>query len=108
MATGFIIQGLRTMFRVKCPVCGGVLMIDPRTRKVVSHLTAEQAAQKPAERLESLMEKVKKSKAEQESRLEEAKRREAEREKRLDALFREAQEKAAESGENAGPTGPAW
>jgi len=74
----------------------------------VSHLTAEQAAQKPAERLESLMEKVKKSKSEQESRLEDARRREAEREKHLDALFREAQEKAGGSEDDAQPTGPVW
>ena len=51
------------MFRAKCPICGGVLTIDPRTKKIVSHLTREQADQKPAERLESLMEKVQKSKA---------------------------------------------
>lgn len=82
------------MFRVKCPACGGVLMIDARTRKVVSHLTQEQSGQKPVERMESLMDKVKQSKAGQESKLKAAMQRESERENRLDALFEEAQEKA--------------
>ena len=96
------------MFRVRCPVCGGVLMIDARTRKVVSHLTQEQSGQKPVERLESLMDKVKQSKAGQESKLKAAMQREAERDNRLDALFDEAQEKAKESGDDDKPPGPVW
>jgi len=83
-------------------------MIDARTRKVVSHLTPEQSGQKPAERLESLMDKVKQSKAGQESKLKMAMQREAEREKQLDTLFDEAQQKAKESGENGKPHGPVW
>ena len=96
------------MFRAKCPICGGVLTIDPRTKKIVSHLTREQADQKPAERLESLIEKVEKSKAGQESRLEAAKAREAQRKKHLEELFRGAQEKAKEAEDQDKPLGPAW
>ena len=95
------------MFRVKCPVCKGVLTIDPRSRKVVSHLTAEQAAQKPAERFESLVDRVREAKAGQESRLDEARRREAERGKHLESLFDEARKKAEESEDDT-PRGPAW
>ncbi len=95
------------MFRVKCPVCNGILTIDPRTRKVVSHLTAEQAAQKPDERFESLVDKVREAKAGQETRLNEARKRELERAKHLDSLFDEARKKASESDDDA-PRGPAW
>ena len=96
------------MFRVKCPACGGILMIDARTRKVVSHLTQAQSAQKPAERLESLMDKVKQDKAGQESKLEAAKRREAERDQRLEALFEEAQRKVEDPDGDDRPSGPVW
>ena len=96
------------MFRVKCPICEGILTIDPRTRKVVSHLSAEQAAQKPDELLESLMDKVKEAKATQDDRLEAAKQRELERAKRLESLFDEAQQKASEAGEDDRPAGPVW
>ena len=95
------------MFRVKCPICEGVLTIDPRTRKVVSHLTREQADQKPAERLDSLIEKVKQSKSGQEERLEAAKQREAGRKKHLDDLFKEAQGKAQDSDDDK-PLGLVW
>ena len=96
------------MFRAKCPICGGVLTIDPRTKKIVSHLTREQADQKPAERLESLVEKVQQSKAGQDARLEAAKAREAQRKKHLDELFQDAQEKAKEAEDEDKPLGPAW
>ena len=96
------------MFRAKCPICGGLLTVDPRTRKIVSHLTKEQVAQEPAERLDSLVEKVQKSKAEQESKLEAAKQREAQRKKHLDDLFRSAQNKARESDGEDKPPGPVW
>ena len=96
------------MFRAKCPVCGGLLTIDPRTRKIVSHLTKEQAAEKPAERLEALLEKVQKSKSEQDSRLEAAKKREGGRKQRLEELFRDAQEKAKDPEDEGKPSGPAW
>ncbi len=96
------------MFRAKCPICSGVLTIDPRTKKIVSHLTREQADQKPAERLESLMEKVQKSKAGQDSKLEAAKAREAQRKEHLDDLFQDAQEKAKEAEDQDKPLGPAW
>lgn len=96
------------MFRVKCPICHGVLTIDTRTRRVVSHLTREQADEKPAARLDSLMEKVKKAKSEQESKLEAAKQREAGRKGRLEDLFKDAQKKAADSDEPDKPRGPVW
>jgi hypothetical protein len=95
------------MFRVKCPACNGVLTIDPRSRKVVSHLTREQADQAPSERLEDLMDRVKQSKSGQESRLEEAKQREADRKNHLDSLFDDAQKKAKES-DDENPLGPTW
>jgi vacuolar-type H+-ATPase subunit I/STV1 len=96
------------MFRAKCPICAGLLTIDPRTRKIVSHLTREQAAQKPVERLESLIDKVQKSKDNQESRLEAAKQRETDRKKRLEELFKDAQEKTQQSEDEGKPRGPVW
>lgn len=96
------------MFRVKCPECGGILTIDERLRKVVSHLSQEQAAQKPEERLESIVEKIQKSKSEQELRLEEAKQRESHRKQKLDELFKKAQERAKENPEDDKPRGPIW
>jgi hypothetical protein len=84
------------------------LSIDPRKRKVVGHMTREEADRKPGERLEDLMEKVKRAKSAQETVLEQAKAREAGRRRRLDDLFTDAANKARESGDDDPPTGPAW
>ena len=96
------------MFRVKCPECGGILTIDERLRKVVGHQTQEQAAQKPEEKLGTILHKIEKSKSEQEARLEAAKQREALRKERLDELFKKAREKAKEAGDEDKPQGPVW
>lgn len=95
------------MFRVKCPICSGVLTIDTRTRKVVSHISKEMSEQSHGERFEAIVDKVQKAKAEQEARLQEAKKREAERAEHLDDLFKKAQEKAREGGDDK-PLGPVW
>jgi hypothetical protein len=95
------------MFRVKCPQCGGVLTIDERHRKVVGHTSVEETEQKPEQRLESILDKVQKSKAEQESRLAAAKERESQRKKHLEDLFKEAQEKSRDSDDDK-PRGPVW
>ena len=96
------------MFRVKCPGCGGILTIDERLRKVIGHVTQAEAAQKPEVRLESIMENIQKAKSEQEARLEAAKVRESQRKRRLDELFKKAQEKAKESGDEDKSRGPVW
>jgi len=96
------------MFRVRCPMCHGELSIDPRTRAVVSHRTPEQMQQAPSEQMESLLDKVRKSKAEQESKLEAARERESKRKEHVEDLFRRAQEKAREEGDDGKPVGPVW
>ena len=95
------------MFRVKCPQCGGTLTIDERLRKVIGHTTAEEAEQKPEQRIETILDKVQKAKQEQEARLEAAKERESQRKKHLEDLFKKAQEKSRDS-EDDQPHGPVW
>ena len=95
------------MFRVKCPMCGGVLNVDERTRKVVGHMTAEEAARTPDEQFESIVDGIQKAKSEQEAKLEAARRREAQRKQHVDELFKKAQEKAKESPDEQ-PRGKVW
>lgn len=95
------------MFRVKCPICKGILTIDTRTRKVVSHLSKEMAEQSGDERFESIVGKIQKAKSEQDARLQAAKQREAERKKRLNDLFKKAQDNARDGGDEKRP-GPVW
>ena len=96
------------MFRVKCPICKGLLTIDTRTRKVVGHTSVEDAGKSSDERFESVAESIRKSKSEQESRLEAAKERELTREKHLDDLFKKARRKAEDAGDDGKPVGPVW
>ncbi len=96
------------MFRVKCPLCGGTLTIDERLRKVVSHLSQEEAVRKPEERLEAALDRVEKARSGQDAKLEEAKRRESERKRRVEELFQKAQDKAKEDPEGGKPRGPVW
>ena len=96
------------MFRVKCPMCSGVLTVDPRTRQVVAHQTAEEAQQTSDERFDAIVKGLERSKAEQESRLEAAKAREAGRKKQLDRIFKDAQQKAKENPDEDRPMGPIW
>lgn len=96
------------MFRVKCPICKGILTIDTRTRKVVGHTSAEDAQKSSEERFESIADSLRKAKNEQASRLEAAKEREAAREAHLDNLFKKAREKAEEAGDDGRPLGPVW
>lgn len=77
------------MFRVKCPVCGGILSIDERLRKVVDHVVPGQPEQKPEEKLGSILHNIEKAKSEQEARLEAAKQREAQRKERLEEALQE-------------------
>jgi uncharacterized Zn finger protein (UPF0148 family) len=101
-------DGGRAMFRTKCPLCGGTLTIDERLRRVVSHVSKEESAKKPEERLESVMEKIEREKSQQDSKLEEAKRRESERKRHVEDLFKKAQDKAKEDPEGGKPVGPVW
>ena len=101
-------NGRPIMFRVKCPMCGGVLTVDPRTRKVVAHQTAEESQQTSDERFDAIVKGLERSKAEQQSRLEAAKTREAKREKQLDQLFEDARAKARENPDEGKPMGPIW
>jgi len=96
------------MFRVKCPICKGLLTIDTRTRKVVGHTTLADADKSSEERFESIAGDLRKAKAEQEQRLQAAKEREAARQKHLDDLFDEARKKAKDSGDDGKPVGPIW
>ena len=96
------------MFRVKCPICGGLLTVDERTRKLVGHMTREEAGQSPEERFESIINNIQRTKAEQDTRLAAAKKREAERKRRIEDLFKKAQDKAKEAGDEEKPVGPVW
>jgi len=96
------------MFRVKCPICGGVLTVDERTRKVIEHLTREETERSPEERFDSIVSSLRKSRAERERRLAEAKRREAERQRHLEDLFKKAQRRVEDTPEDHRPAGPVW
>ena len=96
------------MFRVKCPACGGILMIDERLRRVVDHIVPGQPQQNSEEKLGSILHSIEKSKSEQEAKLAAAKERESQRKQRIEELFKKAQEKAKEAGEDGKPQGPVW
>jgi hypothetical protein len=96
------------MFRVKCPACGGILMIDERLRRVVDHIVPGQPQQNSEEKLGSILHSIEKSKSEQEAKLAAAKERESQRKQRIEELFKKAQEKAKEAGEDDKPQGPVW
>lgn len=95
------------MFRVKCPICNGLLTVDTRTRKIVGHTSAKDLEKSPEERLETIMDGLEKAKSERTEKLETARQREIERKKRVNDLFREAKEKAREGDEDK-PLGPVW
>ena len=96
------------MLRIKCPICGGLLTINEKTRKVMSHVTAEEAARTADEHFDLIVSDLQKAKQEQESRLEAAKKRETDRKERLDDLFQKAQDKTKESPDADKPMGPVW
>jgi len=95
------------MFRVKCPICKGLLVIDTRTRKVVGHTSAEDLGKGADERFDSIVQGMEKAKSGQEEKLRAAKAREAERAKHLDDLFHKAREKAKDADPDK-PVGPVW
>jgi len=96
------------MFKVKCPICDGILMIDPRTRKVVFHQAKDEADQGSDAHFESIVSKLQKAKSEQEQRLETAKAREKERKEHIDRLFSDARTKAREDPDPQKHIGPVW
>ena len=96
------------MFRVKCPCCGGILTVDERLRKVISHTTHEDAQKDVGEKFEEIVGKIEKAKSQQDARLDEAKRREADRAKHLDDLFKKAKDKAKDDPDEGKPRGPIW
>lgn len=96
------------MFRVKCPVCGGMLAIDERTRKVIDHTTQEDSQRSAEERFGAVVDKVSKAKSEQEARLQEAQERELHRKKHVEDLFKQAQQKAKDDPDADKPHGPVW
>ncbi len=96
------------MFRITCPMCGGVLDVNERTRKVVRHMTPEEAARTPEEQFDDIVDSIQKAKAGQDAKLEAARKREAERQKHLDDLFKKAQQKAKDTPEDKKPRGPVW
>ena len=96
------------MFRVKCPICRGVLTIDERLRRVISHVTHEDTRKDASERFEDVVDKLQKSEASRDERLEAAKEREARRKSHLDDLFKKARDKAKDAGDDGKPLGPVW
>ena len=96
------------MFRVKCPICDGILTIDPRTRKVTFHQTKDQAEQGAEAHFESIASKLEKAKSERQQRLEAAKMREKKRKDHVARLFSEAQDKARENPDSQKHIGPVW
>ena len=96
------------MFRVKCPICGGTLAIDERTRRVTDHVTQEDASRTAEERFGAVVDKVQKARSEQETRLQEAQERELHRKKHVEELFKKAQQKAKDEPDADKPRGPIW
>jgi len=96
------------MFRVKCPICDGMLTIDPRTHKVTFHQTRDEAEEGADAHFESVVSELEKAKSAREQRLEAAKAREKERKDHVDKLFSEAQKKAREDPDPQKHIGPVW
>ena len=96
------------MLHVKCPMCNGLLTINPKTRRVIRHVSAADLEKSAVDRFDTIRENIEKSRSEQAQRLEEAKAREAARQKRLDDLFAQAKDKARENPDEGRPLGPIW
>jgi len=93
------------MFTVKCPICGGILVIDERTRKVASHLTKEEASKKGEERFDDVVARLEEKRRQIERKLEEAHRLQEEKKRRAQEAFEKARDKAEKEGDIKKPPG---
>jgi len=96
------------VFDAKCPCCGARLLIDQRTRKIVSHTTEEEQEKSTEERFDASLDKVKRSKAEQDSKFAAAQERERQRKERLASLFDDATKKVDDEGPVDEPPQKYW
>ena len=96
------------MFEAKCPLCGGRLVIDARTREIVAHTAKEDVDKDSAERFGDLLGKLKKDAETRETKVEWARSRAEERRKKAEDAFRRARQKAEEEGDVGPPPGPVW
>ncbi len=96
------------MFYVRCPICRGKLLIDDNAKKVVEHIAKEDADTPAEKKLENILDRLRSGKEERDAKLARAKEKEAERRKRSEDLFREAQKKVKEKGDEGPPPGPVW
>ena len=96
------------MFRVKCPCCGAKLEIDPSRRKVVDHVSGEEAEQDLNERFEAGLDRVRHARDEQGRKYEQAQEEERRRKERLASLFDEAVGKVSEDEDREEPPQRFW
>ncbi len=104
----FTRRRVQEMFRVKCPICDGMLTIDSRSRKVTFHQAKDEAEQGAEAHFESIASKLQKAKSERQQRLEAAKMRETKRKAHVAKLFSEARNKARENPDSQKHIGPVW
>ncbi|GAH60912.1 unnamed protein product [marine sediment metagenome] len=87
------------MFTVKCPICGGRLTIDERMRKIINHISKEEASKKGEKRFDDAVSRVEEKRRERERKLEEAHRLQEEKRRRAQEAFEKAREKAEKEGD---------
>ena len=96
------------VFQSTCPCCGARLLVDEKTRKVVSHTSVEEEPRSVDERFTDKLDKVKRAKAEQTKLFDEAQKKERSRKDRLASLFDEATQKVKEEGPVEKPPERFW
>jgi non-homologous end joining protein Ku len=95
------------VFEVHCPCCGARLIVDDKTRQIISHTSQEDQAKSADERFSDTLERVRRAKAEQERKFQEAQEKERQRKERVASLFDEASKKVKDKGEE-GPPRRVW
>lgn len=92
-------------FKIKCPMCEGLIIVDSRTGKIIRHHEPgkeDDEAPDPA-LFDDALGKVKKTSDEGESIFGDAFKKVKDRRKGLDDAFREAKKKADEKGDEIDP-----
>jgi hypothetical protein len=89
-------------FKVKCPMCEGVIVVDARNGKIIRHFepdTRDEDDKPDPAQFDAALDKVSKSKDEGDSTFSDAMKKVTERKAGLDDLFKEAKKKAEEKGD---------
>lgn len=92
-------------YRIKCPMCEGIILVDARTGKIIRHHEpGRDDDDEPDPALfDNALDKVHKTQNKGESILDDAFNKYKKREKGLDDAFREAKKKADEKGDEFDP-----